>query len=389
MKGCPMSFELTNDQEMFQKMAREFAERELVPAAKEYDKPGKYPYEIYQKMAPLGLLATMIPEKYGGLGLGVFTWILMLEELAWGSLSLTAITQNAMLPGSILTDAASEEQRQKYLPPMCRGEKIYAVAVAEPNAGSDGGNIETIAALRGDSWILNGNKVFITNGCVADMIVALVQTDKSKGGKGLALVAVDKSYPGVSAMPIEGCNGLPCDDLAQVRFSDCVVPKENLISEVGKGLKLALGGITNMRISIGAYCVGVSQRCLDICVKYVQERKQFGKPIGSFQLIQGLIAEIALETEAGRLLTRSAAYKKEKGFKSIKEVSMAKWYCSEMVMRNTVKAIRIHGGYGGFEGYTVERLNREALNFLAPGGTIEVHKLTIGRQILGLDAMSR
>jgi alkylation response protein AidB-like acyl-CoA dehydrogenase len=221
------------------------------------------------------------------------------------------------------------------------------------------------------------------------MVVALVQTDKSKKGKGLALIAVDKSCPGISAAPIEGCNGLRCDDLAQVRFTDCIVPKENLISEVGVGLKLALGGITNMRISIGAYGVGVSQRCLDICVKYAQDRHQFNKPIGSFQLIQALIAEMALEIEAGRLLTRSAAFKKEKGMKCIKEVSMAKWFCSEMAVRNTVKAIRIHGGYGGFEGYTVERLNREIINFLAPGGTVEVHQLTIGRQILDLDAMSR
>jgi butyryl-CoA dehydrogenase len=384
-----MDFQLTKDQEMFQNMAREFAEREMLPAAVEYDKSGKYPYEIYKKMAPLGLLAEMIPEKYGGLELGVLTWILMLEQMAWASLSLTAVTQNAMLPGSILADAADEAQKQKYLPPMCRGEKIYAVAVAEPNAGSDGGNIETTAVLRGDSWVLNGNKVFITNGVVADMVVALVQTDKSKKGKGLALIAVDKNTPGISAAPIEGCNGLRCDDLAQVRFTDCVVPKENLISEVGVGLKLALGGITNMRISIGAYGVGVSQRCLDICVKYAQDRHQFNKPIGSFQLMQALIAEMALEIEAGRLLTRSAAFKKEKGMKCIKEVSMAKWFCSEMAVRNTVKAIRIHGGYGGFEGYTVERLNREIINFLAPGGTIEVHKLTIGRQILDLDAMSR
>jgi alkylation response protein AidB-like acyl-CoA dehydrogenase len=374
---------------MFQKMAREFAERELLPVAQEYDRTGKYPHEIYQKMAPLGLLAELIPEKYGGLGLGVLTWIIMLEEMAWGSLSITATTQNAMLPGSILADAGNEEQKQRYLPPMCRGEKIYAVAVAEPNAGSDGGNIETTAVLRGDSWVLNGNKVFITNGCVADMVVALAQTDKSKGNKGLALIAVDKSCPGISAVPIEGCNGLRCDDLAQVRFSDCVVPRENLISEVGKGLRLALGGISNMRISIGAYGVGVSQRCVDLCVKYAQDRKQFDKPIGSFQLVQGLIAEMALETEAGRLLTRNAAFKREKGLKCIKEVSMAKWFCSEMAVRNTVKAIRIHGGYGGFEGYTVERLNREAINFLAPGGTIEVHKLTIGRQILELDALSR
>ena len=238
-----MNFDLTKDQEMFQKMAREFAERELLPVAQEYDQTGKYPYEIYKKMAPLGLLAELIPQKYGGLELGVFTWIIILEQLAWGSLSLTAVTQNAMLPGSVLSDAGNEEQKQKYLPPMCRGEKIYAVAVAEPNAGSDGGNIETTAILRGDSWVLNGNKVFITNGVVADMIVALVQTDKSKGGKGLALIAVDKSCPGISAAPITGCNGLRCDDLAQVRFTDCVVPKGNVISEVGKGLRLALGAL--------------------------------------------------------------------------------------------------------------------------------------------------
>jgi len=384
-----MNFELTTDQEMFQKMAREFAERELLPVAQGYDQTGKYPYELYKKMAPLGLLAELIPQKYGGLELGVLTWVLILEQLAWGSLSLTGVTQNAMLPGGVLTDAANEEQKQKYLPPMCRGEKIYAVAVAEPNAGSDGGNIETTAVLQGDSWILNGNKVFVTNGNVADMIIALVQTDKSKGSKGLALIAVDKSCPGISAAPIEGLNGMPCDDIAQVRFSDCIVPKGNLISEVGRGLKLALGGITNMRISIGANCVGLSQRCIDIAVKYAQERRQFGKPIGSFQLVQGLIAEMVLEAEAGRLLTRSAAFKKDKGIPCIKEVSMAKLFCSEMAVRTTVKAIRIHGGYGGFEGYTVERLNREAINFLAPGGTCEVHKLTIGRQVLELDALSR
>ena len=335
---------------MFQKMAREFAEREMLPAAQEYDQSGKYPYEIYKKMAPLGLLAELVPEKYGGLGVGVLTWVLMLEEMAWASLSLTAVTQNAMLPGSVLTDAANEEQKQKYLPPMCRGEKIYAVAVAEPNAGSDGGNIETTAVLRGDSWVINGNKVFTTNGVVADMVVALVQTDKRKGNKGLALIAVDKSCPGITAAPIQGCNGLRCDDLAQVRFADCIVPIGNLISEVGVGLRLALGGITNMRISIGAYGVGVSQRCLDICTKYAQNRYQFNKPIGSFQLVQALIAEMALETEAGRLLTRSAAFKREKGLKCIKEVSMAKWFCSEMAVRNTIKGIRIHGGYGGFEG---------------------------------------
>jgi butyryl-CoA dehydrogenase len=384
-----MDFELTKDQLMFQSMAREFAERELIPLAQEYDRSGKYPYELYEKMAPLGLLAELIPEEYGGLGLGMLTWAIILEQLAWGSMSLCGITQNAMLPGSVLKDAANEEQKQKYLPPMCRGEKIYAVAVAEPNAGSDGGNIHTTAVSQGDSWLLNGNKIFVTNGTVADMVVALVQTDKTKGGKGLALIAVDKGTPGFTATPITGLNGMKCDDIAQVRFVDCLVPKSHLINEVGKGLRLALGAITNMRLSIAANCVGIMQRCMDICVKYVQERQQFDKPIGSFQLVQGMISEMALGLEAGRLLTRSAAFMREKGLPAIKEVSMAKWFCAETAVNSTIRGIRIHGGYGGFEQYVVERLNREAINFFAPGGTIEVHKLTIGRQILGLDALSR
>jgi alkylation response protein AidB-like acyl-CoA dehydrogenase len=182
---------------------------------------------------------------------------------------------------------------------------------------------------------------------------------------------------------------MPCDDIAQVRLSDCIVPKANLVNEVGKGLKMALGAITNMRISIAAHCVGGSQRAIDISIKYAQDRRQFNKPIGSFQLIQALIAEMALETEAARLLTRSAAFKKENRLPHIKEVSMAKWFASEMAGRTTLKAMRIHGGYGGFEGYIVERLHREVINLLAPGGTLEMHKLTIGRQILELDAMSR
>jgi len=202
-------------------------------------------------------------------------------------------------------------------------------------------------------------------------------------------MAVDKPSDGLFVTPITGFNGLRCDDIAQVRFMDCKVPRGNIISDVGKGLKLALGGITNMRIAISAYGVGVAQRCIDLCVKYAKGRSQFKKPIGSFQLIQGLIAEMVVETEAARLLSRSAAFKREKGKPAIKEVSMAKLFSTEMAVRTTVKAIRIHGGYGGNEDYTVERLNREMINFLAPGGTCEVHKLTIGRQVLDLDALSR
>jgi len=384
-----MEFELTAEQKMFGDMARQFAVRDLMPAAKECDQSGEYPYEIYKKMAPLGLLSELIPREYGGMEINVLTWIIITEQLAWGSMPITMITQNAMLPGSIIAEAGSEQQKQKYLPSMCRGERIYAVAAAEPNAGTDGSNIETMAVLKGDCWVLNGNKVFITNATVGDMIIVLAQTDKSKGSKGLALFAVDKDTQGLFVTPITGLTGMRCDDIAQVRLADCKVPKENLINEVGKGLKVAMGGITNMRIAISSYGVGLAQRCIDICIKYAQERHQFGKPIGSFQLMQELIAEMEIETEAARWLTRHAAYNKDKGLPFIKEVSMAKLFSTEMAVQATVKAIRIHGGYGGFNDYTVERLNREAINLFAPGGTSEVHKMTIGRHLLGIDALSR
>lgn len=384
-----MDFELTEEQKMFRQMAREFAERELVSAGKEYDQSGKYPHEFFEKMAPLGLLGVLIPQKYGGLGLGPLTWILINEQLAWGSMSIATITQTGMLPGSIILDAGNEEQRERYLPPLCRGEKIYSMAAAEPNAGSDGANIETKADLEGDSWVLNGNKVFVTNGNVADMIIVLAQTDKKKGSKGLVLVAVDKESPGLFRAPIKGETGLRCGDIAQVRLTDCKVPRTNAINEVGMGLRFAFGGITNMRICIPAQCLGLAQRCIDICVKYAKERQQFKKPIGSFQLVQELIAESVVEMEAARWLTYHAAYRREKGLSVTKEASIAKLFGTEMAIRTTVRAIKIHGGYGGFEDYTVERLNREALITLAPGGTSEVHKMTIGRQMLDIDALSR
>jgi len=384
-----MDFELTNDQKMFRQMAREFAERELISAGKEYDQSGEYPYEFFKKMASLGLLGALIPQKYGGLEIGVLTWILMIEQLSWGSMSLTSVTQTGMLPGSVIADAGNEEQKQNYLPPMCRGEKIYALAATEPNAGSDTTSIETKAALDGDTWVLNGNKVFVTNGNVADMIIILAQTDRSKRAKGLVLIAVDKNTSGLFSVPIKGETGLRCGDIAQVRLTDCRVPKVNSINEVGMGLKLAFGGITNMRICIASQCVGLAQRSIDISIKYAKERHQFGKPIGSFQLVQALIAESAVETEAARWLTYNAAYRKDKGLPVAKEVSIAKLFSTEMAIRATVRAIEIHGGYGCFEDYTLERLNREALGILPGGGTSEIHKLNIGRQMLDIDALSR
>lgn len=383
-----MNFTLTTEQEMLRKMAREFAERELVPTAKDYDKSGEYPYEIYKKMAPLGLLGVLMPPQYGGLGLKTLDWIVMCEQLAWGSLSAAAVTQNAMLPGSILVDAGNDEQKEKYLPPMCRGEKIYAMAAAEPEAGSDGGNIQTTAVLDGDSYVLNGGKVFITNGSVADMAIVLAQTDKSLRHKGLALIIVERGTPGFSTSELEW-EGLPSDDLAQVRLADCRVPRENLVNEVGKGLKLALGGINNMRVAIAAYCVGVAQRCLDICSTYVMERSQFSKPLGSFQLIQEMIADMAVNIDAARLLTYRAAFNKDNGLPYEKEISMAKLFATDMAIDATVNGIKLHGGYGTFDDYVISRLHREVLGFLAPGGTSEVHKMTIGRKILNVNALSR
>jgi alkylation response protein AidB-like acyl-CoA dehydrogenase len=382
-----MNFELTEEQIMFQNMARKFAKQEMLPTLKDYERQRKVNYDVIKNMGSLGLIGVHIPQEYGGLGLDYTTSAIIWEQLSWASWTQTLISLgHAVLAGTILMNVASEEQKQKYLPSLCRGETIIAVAAVEPNVGSDAAAVETRAVLNGDEWVINGSKNFISHGGIADVTLVLVQTDTSKGTGGLALIAVDRNTPGFSKSNVEMV-GDRAGDLANLGFVDCRVPKENLIGQIGRGLQNSLIGIDTARLFIAAGCIGMAQGCLDACIKYANERYQFGKPIASFQLVQEVIARMQAETEAIRWQVYYAAELKSKGAPHTKELSSAKWLASELAVRVSAEAIRLHGAYGCTDDFPVEHHYRDAVLSTILGGTTEMHKLTIGRALLGINAV--
>jgi len=283
-------------------------------------------------------------------------------------------------------NAASTEQKERYLPPMCRAESILAVAAVEPNAGSDASAVETTAILDGNEWIINGTKNFITGGGIADVVIILVQTNKSLGPKGIALIAIDKNTPGFSSVDVEFVGGLACN-MSNLSFMDCRVPRENLIGHIGKGLKNILTGVNTARLFISAGAIGMAQSCLDACIKYTRQRSQFGKPIASFQLMQEAVARIQAEILSVRWLVYYTADLMSRGLQHQKELSSAKWLASELAVRASAEAIRIHGAYGCTDDYPVAHHYRDAVLTTILGGTTEMHKLTIGRELLGINAL--
>jgi alkylation response protein AidB-like acyl-CoA dehydrogenase len=382
-----MDFELTEKQIMLRSMAREFAEQEMLSTLKEYEREHKVNYDLIKKMGSLGLIGAHIPEEYGGAGLDYTSAAIIWEQLSWASWTQTlASLGHGVLAGTILTNVANDEQKQKYLSPLCRGELIVAVAVVEPNAGSDAAAIETTATLHGNEWVINGNKNFIEHGSMADIVFVLAQTDKSLGIRGIALIGVERGTPGFSSSNVELVGGWTCD-LANLGFSDCRVPHNNLLGQVGRGLQNALVGIDTARLFISASAVGMAQSCLDACIKYTKERHQFGKPIASFQLVQEVIARMEAEIEAVRWLVYYVSDLKTKGLLHAKELSSAKWLATELAVRASAEAIRLHGAYGCSEDFPVAHHYRDAVLSTILGGTTEMHKLAIGRQLLGINAM--
>ena len=382
-----MDFELTEKQIMLRSMVREFAEQEMLPTLKEYEREHKVNYDLIKKMGSLGLIGAHIPEEYGGAGLDYTSAAIIWEQLSWASWTQTlASLGHGVLAGTILMNVANNEQKQKYLSPLCRGELIAAVAAVEPNAGSDAAAIETMATLHGNEWVISGTKNFIEHGGMADIVFVLVQTDKSLGTRGIALIGVEKGTPGFSSSNVELVGGWTCD-LANLGFSDCRVPHDNLIGQVGRGLQNALVGIDTARLFIAAGAVGMAQSCLDTCIKYTKERHQFGKPIASFQLVQEVIARMEAEIEAIRWLVYYVSDLKTKGFRHAKELSSAKWLATELAVRASAEAIRLHGAYGCSEDFPVAHHYRDAVLSTILGGTSEMHKLTIGRELLGINAM--
>ena len=384
-----MDFELTEEQKMFQDMARKFAEREILPIAKESAREEKFDRGIIKKLASQGLLAPHLPQEYGGLGLDYLTSALIWEQLCGASLAITqAATSGPIQPATNLLHAGSEEQKQKYLPKVCSGDTVLVGAVVEPNAGSDSSMIETSAVKKGDRWILNGTKIFITNADIGDVFLIIAQTDKSQGLKGLATFIVERGTPGLTTTKLTGKIGWRGGDEGSIRLVDVEVPEENAVGETGRALRNALQGIDTARLLLAVGCTGVAQSCLESCIKYVKQRVQFGKPIGGHQLVQGVIGDMATKIEAARWLSYHVADMKSRGIRHIKEMAYAKYFSTEMALWVAAQAIKLHGAYGQVDEYHVGLHYQDVIIATILGGTAQMQQLTIGQQLLEIPAFS-
>ena len=379
-----MDFELSKQQKLAQKIAREFAQQELEPNAQERDETMAFPRDAIQKLAKLGFMGISIPKEYGGAALDNVSYTLIIEELAkaCASTAIIVAVHNSVcaFPIHLL---GTEKQKQNYLIPLAQGKKLGAFALTEPNAGSDPASMETTAELKGKHYILNGTKIFITNGGSADIVIVMASSDRSKRSRGITSFIVEKGTKGFYVGTKENKIGIRGSDTCELIFENCAVPVENVLGTPGDGLVSALTTLDTGRIGVGAQALGVAQGAMEESIKYAMERKQFGRPIGDFQAIQWMIADMATEIAAARFLVQRAAWLKDQGRPFALESSMAKLYASEVAMRTATKAIQIHGGYGCMKDYKVERYFRDAKVIEIYEGTSEIQRLIIARNVIG------
>ncbi|MFO1518997.1 MAG: acyl-CoA dehydrogenase [bacterium] len=378
-----MNFQLTDEQKMVQEMARSFAQREVAPVAAELDAKGEFPSRFLPKMAELGLLGMMVPTEWGGSGLDTVSYVLALEEIsvACASTAVTMSVNNSLYCGPILK-FANDSQKEKYLKPYASGEKLGAYALSEPGTGSDAANQQTVAVKKGDKYILNGRKNFITNGPNADAMVVYAMTDKAKGAKGISAFIVEKNFPGFSVGKVEKKLGICASSTSEIVLDNCEVPAVNLLGEEGRGFVIAMNTLDSGRIGIGTQALGISRAAFEAARKYSTEREAFGKKIYEFGAIQDYLADMATRTDASRLLVHRAAWLKDQGLPFGKEASMAKLFASETAMWVATKAIQVHGGYGYVKDYPVERFFRDAKITEIYEGTSEIQRLVICRHLL-------
>lgn len=384
-----MDFDLTEEQGMIQEAIRKFAREEIAPVAGENDKKAQFPRNLFKKLADLGFMGTPIPEKYGGAGFDFISHALVAEEIGRVDSSLrgTYSVQVSLVELPIL-QFGTEDQKKKCLPKLTSGEWIGCFGLTEPDAGSDPSSMAATAAEEKDHFVLNGQKTWITNAGIADLAIIYAKTDKNAGAKGITAFLVEKGSKGFSTKDIHDKLGLRASNTGEIFLENCIVPKENVLGEVNKGFKVAMGTLDFGRHTVAAGCVGLAQGCIDLCKEYAKQRIQFGKPIASFQLIQQMIADMVVECEAGRLLVYRAGDLKNKGVPNTRETSIAKYYCSEMANRVAYKAIQIHGGYGFSGEYDVERFYRDARINTLYEGTSQIQQLIIGAYELGIRAFS-
>jgi alkylation response protein AidB-like acyl-CoA dehydrogenase len=380
-----MDFELSDEQKLVRRTAREFAEGEIAPVSARYDEAEEFPAELIPKLGALGFMGALFPAEYGGAGLDYVSYALVVEELSRvdGSVGITMWAHNSLCTNHIYS-CGTEAQRQRYLPALCQGDVVGAWGLTEPGSGSDAAAMKTTAVDAGDAWVLTGSKAFITNGSVAGTAVVLARTDSESeaGSRGISAFILERGMPGFRAGQRYRKLGLHASDTAELILDGARVPRENLLGHKGRGFQDTKKVLEGGRIAMAAMAVGLAQGALDQAVRYARERQAFGRPIGEFQAIQAMLADLATEVQAARLLTLRAAYGKDRGQPVMHEASMAKVFASEVGMKCATKAVQIHGGYGYTREFPVERIFRDVKLCEIGEGTSEVQRMVIARHLL-------
>ena len=371
-----MNFELTKTEQLFRQMIREFAENEVKPLAAEIDEEERFPVETVEKMAKLGIFGIPFPVNYGGAGGNNILYSMAVEELSRVCATTgVVVSAHTSLCAAPIYEHGTEEQKMKYLPKLCSGEWLGAFGLTEPNAGTDAAAQQTTAVDAGDHYILNGNKIFITNAAYAHVYIVMAMTDKSQGTRGISAFIVERDFPGFSIGKKEKKMGIRGSATCELIFENCIVPKENLLGKVGKGFSIAMKTLDGGRVGIASQALGIAQGAMDETVKYVKERKQFGRTIGQFQNTQFQLADLDTKIEAARLLVRAAAFKKDQKLPFSVDAARAKLFAAETAMEVTTKAVQFHGGYGYTREYPVERMMRDAKITEIYEGTVEVKSI--------------
>jgi alkylation response protein AidB-like acyl-CoA dehydrogenase len=383
-----MDFELSDEQRLVRETARDFTDNEIVERARENDRNEHFDLELVAKIAAQGYLGAIVPREYGGAGLDYLTYGLIVEEVGRGDSAMrTVVSVQTSLVCSALVRWGTEEQKQDYLPKLCSGEWLGCFGLTEPDTGSDAANQRTRARKTDSGWVINGAKMFISMGNYARLALVFAQTDPDLAHRGLACFLVDTEQPGYQPRAVHHKLGLRGSDTAEISLTDVEVPEDGILGEIGDGFKVAMSSLDSGRYSVAAGCVGICQGCLDASVRYSKERQQFGRPIASFQLVQEMIADMALETDAARMLVWRAGYLKDTGKPNTTETSIAKLYATEAAVRCANAAIQVHGGSGYVDDYPVERYLRDARVTTLYEGTSQIQKLIIGRALTGVNAL--
>jgi alkylation response protein AidB-like acyl-CoA dehydrogenase len=378
-----MDFELTEEQALARRTAREFAEAEIAPVIARYDEAEEFPTDLVRKLGELGFLGALFPAEYGGAGLDYVAYVLVVEELSRvdGSVGITMWAHNSLCANHIYT-FGTKAQKQKYLPPLARGEVLGAWGLTEPGSGSDAAAMKTVATEEPDAYVLTGSKAFITNASVAGTAVVMARTDPAAGARGISAFILEREMPGFRPGRRYGKLGLHASDTAELILEGVRVPKANLLGEKNRGFAELKRVLEGGRIAMAAMAVGLAQGALDQAVTYAKERQAFGRPIGEFQGLQAMLADLATEIDAARLLTLRAAYGKDQGRNVMREASMAKVFASEVGMKCATKALQIHGGYGYIREFPIERFFRDVKLCEIGEGTSEVQRMVIARSLL-------